>query len=95
MPITINNLPCVAVTDKVAEWLMLIGEDPRRMNRMEWPQGAAQWADGRFVATRAVVDQLYADRGGGANLKLDDSNGGVVEMDGLLFLPPIMLISVQ
>lgn len=89
MSITINNEPCVAITDELAAMLIEFGEDPKDMNRMVWPQGASQWSDGRFVVTRETVGKLYTgDQGGGATLKMDDGADGVVTMTQLVLLPP-------
>lgn len=88
MPITVNNLPCVAVTDEIAEWFRMIGEDPKAINRMVWPQGASQWSDGRFIVTRETADSIYGDPGGGIKLIFDDGAGGVVTLSNLILLPP-------
>ncbi len=49
LTVTINGLPCVAMTPELVEELARMGENVSLLNRLEIPPGASKYARGTFL----------------------------------------------
>lgn len=74
--VTLNNLPCVAITPELAAELANIGEDAGSLNTLQWPAGVSAFAEGVFLMDKANADALKADRSSAVTVKLTDDLSG-------------------
>ena len=61
LTLTIDNLPCVAITPELADELSAMGEDVHQLNRLTWPAGASQHGRGVFLMHSDEATKLARD----------------------------------
>lgn len=56
--LTVNNLPCMMVTEEISSLLLLLGRDPTVINRVIWRAGASKYSEVTVMMTKDNVAAL-------------------------------------